>query len=290
MKDIKTKLENNEKILLDGSLGALLMAKGIEPSQVAAANITSPELLFDIHTRYIAAGCDVVTSNTFGIGLNAEKATTYKKTDLVKAGVDILLDAIEKSGSQNVFSALDVGPFGDLLAPYGAATTEDAYAHYCEVISAAQERTDIILFETFTDINDIKAALRAAKETTKKPVFASMSFTVRKRTFMGASLKDWVQLAEEAALDACGINCTLTPQEMLPLAVELKNMTGIPVYALPNMGMPVQKDGYTQYEMKKEDFADGVAAIYKAGVKIVGGCCGSDDICMKMIYDRISGI
>jgi 5-methyltetrahydrofolate--homocysteine methyltransferase len=289
MADIKTKLKNNERILFDGSLGALLMAKGIAPAQIAAVNVTSPALLSDIHTRYIAAGCDVVTANTFGVGLKAEKATGYKKPDLIKSGVDVLLDAIAKS-PRKVLSALDVGPFGDMLAPYGTATDQDAYRHYCDVIAAADDRTDIVLFETVTDINDMKAALRAAKETTKKPVFASMSFTAHRKTFMGVSLSDWAQLAMDTALDACGVNCALPPDEMLPVVTQLKAMTDIPVYAMPNMGSPVQKDGYTQYKMKKEDFADGVAAIYKAGIKIVGGCCGSDDACMKMVYDRISGI
>lgn len=290
MTDIKIKLKNNERILFDGSLGALLMAKGVDPSQISAVNITAPELLSEIHANYINAGCDVITTNTFGVGINAEKATGYAKKELIKSGVNIALSAIADSKRGDVYAALDVGPFGDMLAPYGTTTREEAYRHYCDIISAAEDRTDIIIFETFTDINDITEAIRAAKDTTKKPVFASMSFTVRKKTFMGVSLDDWAKLAQNSALDACGINCALTPQEMLSLMIELKNRVDIPVYALPNMGSPVQKDGYTQYEMKKEVFAEGVADLYKAGIKIVGGCCGSDDVCMKMIYDKISGI
>ena len=280
------KLTKQGYLLMDGSTGSLLIAAGIEPAKVAAVNIEDPDKISNIYKKYIYAGCDIISSNTFGVSMEIEKTSGYTKQQLIKSGVDLLISAVNESES-NVFTALDIGPFGGLLEPFGTTTYAQALEHYKQVISAASDKTDILLLETFADINDIKAALSAAKEVSDKPVFASMTFGKNKKTYMGVSFNDFADLIAETKPAAAGLNCSLTPEEMLPVITEFKDMTDIHIFAQPNMGNPIQKDGITVYQMDKKVFAEGVAQIYRSGVSIVGGCCGSDDECMRLIKEII---
>ena len=258
-------------IVLDGAMGTMLQKSG-EMGDVLpeVLNIEKPELITNIHKAYIDAGANVVYANTFGANRYKMKDAGYSVEELIGAAINNAKNATKDTGSK---VALDMGPIGKLLEPLGDLSFEEAYDIFKEEVIAGRD-ADLIVIETMTDLLETKAAVLAAKENSDKPVMVTMTFEENKRTFTGVSIPSMCHTLEGLGVDALGVNCSLGPKELLPIVEEIVGLVKVPVIVKANAGLP---DPVTnEYSLKPEDFASNYKEMRKIGVKVFGGCCGTN--------------
>lgn len=280
---LKKLLEKNF-VILDGGLGTMIQASGIESGHnPEILNITHPEIIIDIHRQYVKSGSDIFCTNTFGANSYKLKGSGYSVDEIIKAGVA----NAKKAANGKALVALDLGPIGQLLEPTGTLTFEDAYNCYKEMIIAGSE-ADLIAIETMTDIYEVKAAVLAAKENSDKPIFCTMTFEESGRTFTGVSVECMATVLQGLGVDALGVNCSLGPDALYPVAEKLVKLTGLPVIMKPNAGLP---DPVTnKFNVGADEFAESAAELAKLGVKIFGGCCGTTPAHIKALKEKLSQI
>ena len=270
---IREVFDRKRFVLLDGGMGTQLQTRGLQPGQKPElAALEMPDTLTAIHADYARAGADILLANTFGA--NAKKLAGCPCTveQVVSASIACARSAAAETGA---LVALDIGPLGELLVPAGTLSFEDAYAEFAQVIRAgAAAGADLVFLETMTDLYELKAAILAAKENCALPVFTSMSFESRGRTFTGCTVESYAVTAAGLGADAVGINCSLGPKEILPFAQRLCRSVpaGVPVFVKPNAGLP-NPDG--SYNLNAAEFASEMKAYASIGVSMVGGCCGT---------------
>ena len=270
---IREVFDRKRFVLLDGGMGTQLQTRGLQPGQKPElAALEMPDTLTAIHADYARAGADILLANTFGA--NAKKLAGCPCTveQVVSASIACARSAAAETGA---LVALDIGPLGELLVPAGTLRFEDAYAEFAQVIRAgAAAGADFVFLETMTDLYELKAAILAAKENCALPVFTSMSFESRGRTFTGCTVESYAVTAAGLGADAVGINCSLGPKEILPFAQRLCRSVpaGVPVFVKPNAGLP-NPDG--SYNLNAAEFAAEMKAYASIGVSMVGGCCGT---------------
>ena len=270
---IREVFDRKRFVLLDGGMGTQLQTRGLQPWQKPElAALEMPDTLTAIHADYARAGADILLANTFGA--NAKKLAGCPCTveQVVSASIACARSAAAETGA---LVALDIGPLGELLVPAGTLRFEDAYAEFAQVIRAgAAAGADLVFLETMTDLYELKAAILAAKENCALPVFTSMSFESRGRTFTGCTVESYAVTAAGLGADAVGINCSLGPKEILPFAQRLCRSVpaGVPVFVKPNAGLP-NPDG--SYNLNAAEFAAEMKAYASIGVSMVGGCCGT---------------
>ena len=270
---IREVFDRKRFVLLDGGMGTQLQTRGLQPGQKPElAALEMPDTLTAIHADYARAGADILLANTFGA--NAKKLAGCPCTveQVVSASIVCARSAAAETGA---LVALDIGPLGELLVPAGTLRFEDAYAEFAQVIRAgAAAGADLVFLETMTDLYELKAAILAAKENCALPVFTSMSFESRGRTFTGCTVESYAVTAAGLGADAVGINCSLGPKEILPFAQRLCRSVpaGVPVFVKPNAGLP-NPDG--SYNLNAAEFASEMKAYASIGVSMVGGCCGT---------------
>lgn len=282
---IRELIKNHDPILLDGSIGALLIAKDIIGAKMHQINLENPEILTEIHQAYIEAGCDVILTNTFNITPETLNKTNLTIEEIVTGAVRAAELAL--SSKQGKFLALDLGPSGKMLEPIGDSSFKDAYEHYKAQVEPVKNDIDLIVIETISDLKEMESAITAINDICDVPIFAAMTFTEKMKTWLGVSLEEWATLAINSPIDVAGINCTLTPNQMLPLVMKFKEMVNLPIFAEPNRGQPEKVDNKTVYRMSAKQFAHDAMEIYDSGIDILGGCCGSDPECMRIIREEI---
>lgn len=271
--DFKTLLKK-EFVSLDGGMGTMLQARGMKPGETPEAlNLENPRMLIEIHKEYLAAGADIIYANTFGANRYKLEHCGYPVDRVIRAGIHNARTAIAKSDNKDALAALDIGPIGQLLEPTGTLPFEEAYDIYKEMILAGRE-ADVIVFETMTDLYELKAAVLAAKENSDLPIICTMTFEENMRTFTGTSISSMALTLEGLGVDAIGVNCSLGPAELYPIAEELCGWSNLPIVLKPNAGLP---DPVTnEYNVTPKQFAELMSRIVPLGVKIFGGCCGTN--------------
>ena len=283
---IREVFDRKRFVFLDGGMGTQLQARGLQPGQKPElAALEMPEVLTAIHTDYANAGADILLANTFGA--NAKKLTGCGHTveEVVSASITCARKAAETTGA---CVALDIGPLGELLVPAGTLAFEDAYNEFAQVIRAgAAAGADLVFLETMTDLYELKAAILAARENCDLPVFTSMSFESRGRTFTGCTVESYAVTAAGLGADAVGINCSLGPKEILPFAQRLCRSVPacVPVFVKPNAGLP-NPDG--SYNLDPDEFAAEMKEYAAIGVSMVGGCCGTTPAFIARLHETFS--
>lgn len=270
--DFKAVLGKN-MLLFDGAMGTQLQAKGLVAGELPETwNRKAPETVYEIHKAYAQAGCDILKTNTFGA--NALKLGG-DVAELVQSGVRLARRAADEADHE-MFVALDMGPTGKLLAPYGDLAFEKAYDLYREQVLAGHDGADLILIETMGDLYEIKAAVLAAKENSDLPVAVSMIFDEKGKLLTGSDVQTAVVTLEGFGVDLIGLNCGLGPDGMRPVVQEMAQISSTPLFCNPNAGLPECVDGVTSYRVSPTDFATALQRIAKVdGVWAVGGCCGT---------------
>ena len=282
-----------EILYFDGGMGTLLQEKGLAPGELPETwNLEHPEVIREIHRRYIEAGSDIVLTNTFGANALKFHDERCSLKEIVESAIDHVKAAIREAGDdRRIYTALDVGPTGKLLKPMGDLDFETAYEAFREVMVIAEKAgADLIHIETMSDTYELKAAVLAAKENTSLPVFATAIFDERRKLLTGADVPSVVALLEGLRVDALGINCGMGPEQMLPVFEEMLRYSSLPVIVKPNAGLPQQRDGRTCYDVLPEEFAYLMKRITNMGASVIGGCCGTTPEHIRAMKDACRGL
>lgn len=277
-------LDKDGHILLDGAMGSVLQQHGLKlgglPEEL---NFTEPDLIRSVHRSYIEAGAQGIYANTFGANRHKLQNSKYSVDEIVKQGIRL---AREAAGGTDVLVGLDIGSLGRMLRPTGDMPVDEAYDMFREVMVAGRE-ADFIAIETMTDLMEIKTALLAAKENTDLPVICTMSFEQNMRTFTGCSAASMAMTLSGMGADVIGMNCSLGPKDALPIVEEILRWSSVPVLIRPNAGLP---DPATNlYNTTPQEYADVMEQIAGMGVKVLGGCCGTDPDYIREVAGRIRG-
>ena len=280
--------KQSNTILLDGGMGTMLQAAGLKlGARPEELNITDPALIEGIHGQYAAAGSRIVNANTFGASAHKLAGSAYTLEQVIAAGIANCKRACAPYGA---LTALDVGPLGELLEPSGTLAFEDAVAEYARIVKAGEAAgADLIFFETYTDLYELKAALLAARENTHLPILASMSFEAGGRTFTGCTVESFAATARGLGADAVGINCSLGPKEIFPMAKRLAEAVpgNFPVFVKPNAGLP-RADG-SGYDITPQLFSLQMKPYRELHLFAAGGCCGTTPEFIKLLNGTFAG-
>ena len=283
---IKEYLKDN-LIYLDGGMGTLLQAQGLKPGELPERwNLTHGEVITAIHKAYFDAGSNVVNTNTFGA--NILKFDGKELEQIVQCAVLNAKRAKEQScSSQEKWIALDIGPTGRMLKPYGDLDFEEAINVFAHTIKlGVKYGVDLIMIETMNDSYETKAAVLAAKENCDLPVFVSNAYQEDGTLMTGANPEAMVAMLEGLGVDALGVNCSFGPKKLATVVEEYLKYSSTPVLLKPNAGLPRVVDGKTVYDVLPKEFAIDVAELIKKGVRIAGGCCGTTpDYIKELVSD-----
>ena len=268
--DVREYLKSNI-IVFDGAMGTMLQKKGLQAGDLPEClSITHPETVLEIHREYVLAGADIVTTNTFQACELKLEGSGYSVEEIVNAGVSLA----KKSGAR--YTALDIGPTGQLLEPMGTLSFDKAYELFKRQMTAGEKAgADLILIETMSDLYEMKAAILAAKENTDLPVFATMTYQEDGRTFTGTDPLTGTITLQSLGADAVGVNCSMGPEELMPVVDQILEYSRVPVMVQANAGLPKIREGETVYDVSPEGFADIVSEMVAKGAGIIGGCCGT---------------
>jgi 5-methyltetrahydrofolate--homocysteine methyltransferase len=269
-------LNSDSIILLDGAIGTELDKRGLMGR--ARNNLDAPEIVLEIQREYVECGCDALTANT--LTMNRIFIETHNLgisvQDVNKAGVEIARQAAGKER----YVLGNLSSTGQLLEPYGTYKESqfyDAFSEQAEIL--AESGIDGFIIETMFDLREALCALRACKENLSLPVVVSIAFSTEEkggRTMMGDSAEQCAKSLTDAGADVVGANCgDLDPAQMAVVVSYLKSATTLPILAQPNAGRPKLIGDKTVFEMAPAQFADGIAECFRAGAKLVGGCCGT---------------
>lgn len=287
---IKEYMKDNV-LILDGGMGTLLQKAGLMPGELPERwNITHPDIIENIHKSYYDSGSNVVLTNTFGA--NILKFSKEELEEIIAHAVENARNAQKNSVSKKEkFVALDLGPCGKMLKPYGELEFEDAVSLFAETVKIGNKcGVDLIFIETMNSGYETKAALLAAKENSNLPVFVSNAYGEDGKLLSGASPAAMVAMLEGMGADAIGCNCSLGPKQLSGVVSELLRNASVPVIMKPNAGLPVVIDGKTCYDVTKDEFADEVAKKVCDGVCVVGGCCGTTPEYIAALSGRLDGV
>lgn len=274
--DILTRLKT-ERLYFDGGYGTSLQERGLKPGELPELwNISHADIITNLHKEYLDAGCDIIKTNTFGANLFKYDKNTLAK--IISSAVECASAAIHttKSTADNKYIALDIGPTGKLLKPLGDLEFERAVEVFSETIRIGVKcGVDLILIETMNDCLETKAAVLAAKESCDLPIFVTNAYDESGKLMTGATPEAMTAMLEGLRVDAIGVNCSLGPDKLIPVIKKLVEYSSLPIIVNPNAGLPVFKNGRTQYELSADDFSDTMCKIAEIGASVLGGCCGT---------------
>ena len=278
-----------EWLFCDGGSGTILQANGLQPGELPETwNLSHKERIVKLHRDYFESGADIVVTNTFGA--NALKFPDHEELrQIVTNAVTLAKQARKEVGREDdAYVALDLGPTGKLLEPLGDLSFDRAVELFSEVVRyGAEAGCDLISIETMNDSYEVKAAVLAAKESCDLPVFATTTYDTDGKLLTGAPVEGVVALLEGLGVNALGVNCSLGPEQMLPIAQRLVNAASIPVIVNPNAGLPRVEDGKTVYDVGPEEFASIMEQIADLGIQVAGGCCGTTPAHIHLLKERI---
>lgn len=285
-----TEYIKNNVLILDGGMGTLLQGMGLTAGELPERwNISHPESIVDIHRRYYDAGSNVVNTNTFGASIL--KFSPCELEEIVRSAINNARKAMEQSKSKKEkWVALDIGPTGRMLAPYGDLDFEDVVKVFAETVKlGVKYGADLIFIETMNDSYETKAALLAAKENSSLPVFVSNAYGADGKLMTGADPAAMVALLEGMGADAIGVNCSLGPKALAGVVEEYLKYASVPVIVKPNAGLPKSVDGKTVYDVMPEEFSEDVRMLITKGARIAGGCCGTTPDYISALSDKCFG-
>lgn len=281
-------LQEKKVLLCDGAMGTELQKRGLLAGECPEEyNLSNPKIIRQIHKDYFDAGSDIVETNTFGA--SRQRLKFFSLENKVK---EINIAAVNNALAvkpPNKFIAGSVGPLGEVFEPLGPISYEYAYEVFSEQSKILEEAgADIIFIETMMAIEEIVTAVKAAKENTKLPVAASMTFELGRtglKTPWGIDVPTAVKELTASGADIIGSNCGKGFDEMIKVVHEMKNLTSLPILAQSNAGIPELIDGKLHYKETPEIVGIKTSQLLQLGVKIIGGCCGTAPVHIKKMRE-----
>ncbi len=288
--DFRAFLKDNN-VILDGGMGTLLQNAGLPVGELPERwCVTHPETVTDIHKSYFDAGSNVVNTNTFGA--NCLKFDEEELESIISSAIKCVDRARERSKTeQPKFIALDIGPTGKLLKPYGDLDFEEAVEIFAKTVRlGVKHGAELVTVETMNDSYETKAALLAVKENCDLPVIVTNAYGEDGKLMTGASPEAMVSMLEGMGADVIGVNCSLGPKQLSSIVDKYLRWSSIPVAVKPNAGLPQVKGGKTVYDVSPSEFAEDVSAMMKKGVRVVGGCCGTTPEYISELSNKVKEI
>lgn len=275
----------NRILLTDGAMGTMLEQAGFSlRDNTALLSVTAPEAVEKIHAAYFEAGSDIVFTNTFSASPLKLEGSGHTTEEVVVAAVGCAKRATPQKGG---LIGLDIGPLGKMISPLGPLSFDEAVTLFSQQISAGVTAgVDLIAIETMMDLQEAKAALRAAKNLCCLPVMVTMTFEANGRTFTGCDAVNMVLTLEAAGADVIGINCSVGPVQMKKVVDTIAQWTSLPIAVKPNAGLPDENGRYT---LKVTDFAEGIGRLIDSGAAVVGGCCGTNPDFIAVLSKSLNG-
>jgi len=282
----------------DGAMGTMLYAKGAFINRCYdELNLSLPALVRDVHQEYVRAGAEIIETNTFGA--NRKRLASFGFADKVRlinrAGVRIAREAagFARQEKDQAFVAAAIGPLGVRLEPLGSTTFDEARAIFREQIEALVEAgVDCLMFETFQDLNEVRAAVEAAREAAGPEMVLMAQLSIEDDGLLqgGTSIEDFTHALDAMPVDVIGLNCSSGPKVMLETLEKMAAYTSKPLSAQPNAGLPASVDGRNIYLCSAEYMAQYSARFIKTGARIVGGCCGTTPEHIKEIRNEVRSL
>lgn len=291
MTDIR-ELLGKKLLFFDGGMGTMLQKNGMGAGEIPELlNITNPALIERIHTEYLEAGADIITTNTFGANPLKSEAIGESLDMIIAAAIGTARKAVNKfqSESKPRFAAFDMGPCGKLLEPLGGLSFDKCYDAFAKIARTAEKcGADLVIIETMSDTLEAKAAVLAVKENTSLPVFCTMTFDENRKTLTGGTVGVMSAIMEGLGVDCVGINCGLGPEQIGEMMEELSRVSSIPIMAQPNAGLPQIENGKTVYNVTPDEFGAQCEKMAKLGASVLGGCCGTTPEHIKCLVEACS--
>ncbi|HEY5673966.1 MAG TPA: homocysteine S-methyltransferase family protein [Malonomonas sp.] len=266
----------SERVLvLDGAMGTMLQARGLAPgASPEGMNLDQPEIVAAVHSEYVTAGADIIVTNTFGG--NAPKLANYglegRVREINMAGVEIA----RRAAGPDTFVAASVGPTGRFLEPVGDAGFDEIVAIYREQIEAfVAAGADLISFETYLDIRELRAAVIAAKQYSDLPIMALLTFDDGGRTVLGTTPEAAAVTLDALGVDVIGSNCGLGIDGIYAILARMRAVTSLPLIAQANAGLPILRNGETIFPGTPAEMTEYHQRLIEIGVRVIGGCCGT---------------
>ena len=281
-------------MVMDGAMGTMLQQYGLKAGECPEMfNIINPDAVKEIHTSYLEAGADIILTNTFGAnGLKLQKyGLRDRLSEINIKSVELAEAAIEDFQKINIvplFVAGSIGPTGEILEPYGTVKKEEVLKAYREQVNAlASTEVDFILLETFYNLDEIKIALKAVKENSDLPVFASMSFDESLRTIYGITPEKTIEVLFQEGADGVGANCGSGPDVLYKVVAKMRGITDAPLLVKPNAGIPYLENNKEVYPATPQEMAEYTEKYIQLGINIIGGCCGTTPEHIRAIVQKV---
>ncbi len=292
MNDFLQRLGSGPALVADGAMGTFLQEAGLPPGTPGEAWVLEqPQAIADIHRSYIEAGAELVLTCTFG-GTRAR----LERAGLADRVAEINRKAVEiarQAAAGRAYVAGDIGPLGELLAPLGSRTVQEAADLFAEQAAAlAEAGPDLLYIETMSSLDEVRAAVEGARRAAPHlPITATLSFDTKGRTNMGVKPEQAARALLELGVAALGANCGRT-LEMTEEAVRrmAEAAPGVPLIAKPNAGMPRMEGDTLLYDATPEDMAQAALRFVELGARIVGGCCGSTPTHIHAIAQAVADL
>jgi methionine synthase / methylenetetrahydrofolate reductase(NADPH) len=277
----------NEVLIGDGAIGTMLYAKGVAlEANFEHLNLVRPELVLSLHEEYIAAGARVIETNTFGANLVKLGAIglTAKVAEINRQGARIARQAAD---GKDVFVAGSMGPLGRAKGELSVDGIRDCFQYQSAAL--ADGGVDLLILETFAELEELEIAIAAAKET-GLPIVANLAFGEGSKVYGGINAETAAQRLVAAGADVIGANCGAGPLELLTTLKRMAAVTDVPLAAYPNSGFPEYVDGRYIYRTTPDYFAGMALEMVSAGASLVGGCCGTTPEHIARIAERLAGM
>lgn len=277
--------------IFDGAMGTMFQQLGLLPTGYCPEmlNIDQPKAVTDVHRQYVDAGSTIIETNTFGA--SPIKLSHYGLSDRAREINIAAVKAARAAAGTQAKVAGSMGPTGRFIKPLGDLDFEDAYENYkVQAAALAEGGADYILIETSIDLQEMRAALLAAKEVTDLPVICQLSFSEDGRTVTGTDPQTQAITLDAMGADIIGVNCSLGPQQLIPIVKTIAENTDKPISVQPNAGMPQLVNGKTIFPMTPEDFGTWAPKLLQAGATYIGGCCGTTPAHIAAIKKALEGV
>ncbi len=276
------RLATGETILADGATGTMLQAAGLEKGDAPEElNLSRPETVLHVHRGYVNAGSEIILTNSFG-GTRfrlAKHGLAEKVYELNRRAAELARESGEalRPGSGQVIVGGSMGPTGEFFAPVGILAADEARATFAEQAKAlADGGADLLVIETMADLQEAKAAIEGARESTDLPLVCTMTFDTKLHTMMGVSPRKAAETLTNWGVQAIGANCGTGPEEVEKVMEQMiEALPEAVLWAKPNAGVPRLIEGRAEYDATPELMADYALRFENLGVRIIGGCCGS---------------
>jgi homocysteine S-methyltransferase len=293
--DFRTRLLRPQTILFDGAMGTMLYERGIFLNRsFEEVCLTDPRLVMGIHREYLEAGSDVITTNSWGAGIPKLRAAglAEKFEEINGRAVELARQAISDAGrTESTLVAGSIGPLGVMIEPIGPmpiGEAEDLFARQAAVLCAAG--ADLIILETFMDVGELKAAIRAVRRSGDRAVIACMTINAEGTSPYGTEPENFTEDIQELSPDVLGLNCSEGPRSMLDAAERMIKVARIPLCIQPNAGVPVNVEGRNIYQTTPKYMAKYAKRMIQSGVRIVGGCCGTTPAHIREMRNEIKAL